>query len=466
MANLRVLLADSDNSFRTSAQRALARQGYFVIPAATGGDALAHLDNDEVDVVVADVALPPRDGLDIVRAAKERLPAPPVILLTDSSTIGAAATGVRQGAFDYLIKPFDDFTRLAVLIDRVAGKLSSAETTPDEGAPGLVPGPGAEASARFLAAATAGEDLDVLLTLYARELAQLVHAPHVVVLVMLDSAQLQFSASHGYVDRTEAAQAYRGAGGEDFAWRVVEARDFLWDLSAPMSLANGGREPQEMLGVPLYYAERALGVAIAFAAPPRETFQPATLDALRRLTQQASLTAELARVQALAARRNPSDALTGLLSREHFFDLADREFRRSWRFGEPIAALELDVDDFTRVQRLLGSSGADEVLQQVAAAVQPHVRNIDLVGRLDTDKIGVLLLMGTREHALQIAERLRRAVAEIEPMTPEGPWQMTISIGLTTYPREQCASVHDLFALAAQATRAAKRAGRNRVVAV
>jgi diguanylate cyclase (GGDEF)-like protein len=231
-------------------------------------------------------------------------------------------------------------------------------------------------------------------------------------------------------------------------------------------MSNPKREAHEMLGLPLSYANQVKGVALAFAVAPRETFQPAVLDSLRRLTQQASLTVELANARTLAELRNPFDATTGLLSRERFFELADREFRRSWRFGEPLAVVELDVDDFTKLQRLLGPGSGEQVIQQVAGAVHPRLRSVDLLGRLDTDKLGAVVVLGTREQTTKIAERLRRAVAEIELVTPDGPWQVTASLGFATYPREQCASIHDLFALASQATVAAKRAGRNRVVGV
>ncbi len=467
MANLHVLLADSDSTFRNSAQRALTRQGYFVVPAATSNDALSHLENDDIDVIVADVALPPRDGLELLHAAKSHAPPPPVSLLTDARTIGAAATGVRQGAFDYLIKPFDDFTRLAVLIDRVAGKpLTTESPVAVEASPTLSATPGEEASARFLAASVTGQDLDALLSIYAAEFAQLAHAPQTVVLLMQENAQLHFATSHGYVDRAEAARAYVNAGGEDFAWRVVEAGQLIWETTGASGLAGSSREPQEMLGLPLRYANRVQGVAIAFALTPRETFPPAMLDALGWLTQQASLAVELAHVRTLAEHRNPLDATTGLFNRTHFFERADHEFRRSWRFGEPLAVVELDVDDFIRLTQILGPGSSEQIMQQVAAAVHPRLRSVDLLGRLDADKIGAVVVHGTREQTPKIAERLRRAVAEIELATPEGPWQVTASLGVATYPREQCTSIHDLFAFAAQATQAAKRSGRNRAVSV
>ncbi len=465
MTNLRVLLADSDNSFRMSAQRALTRQGYFVVPAANGIDALRLLADDEIDVVVADVDLPARDGLELLRAVKAKSREVPVIFLTEPSAIGSAATGVREGAFDYLIKPIDDFTRLAGMIERVAGTLAPDAAAPPTENPAAEPVPSSQPNAGLVNAAVSGQDLNHLLMLYAAELAQLAHAPQVVVLVAHTDGQLHLAAAHGFTDYAEAGRAYVRSGGEDFAWHVAKTRQVVGQ-AVPITPAEGGKtETQEILGLPLLFAQDALGAAIVFMDTPREALSPEVMDGMRGLSQQASLVVELARLSALADRRNPVDPITGLLNREHFFDLADREFRRSWRFGESIGAIQLDVDDFSRLHIMLGASRSDEIMRQVARAVHPHVRNIDVVGRLDADKLGILLVNISRENALDVAERLRRAVGEIEPPIEE-PTQVTASLGVAMYPREQCASVHDLFGLSAQATRAAKRAGRNRYVAV
>lgn len=465
MTNLRVLFADSDYSFRTSAQRALSRQGYFVVPAANGVEALTLLADDNIDVVVADVELPQRDGLEVLRAVKARARVVPVILLTQPTAIASAATGVREGAFDYLIKPIDDFTRLAGMIERVAGTLSRnaraapAENSSPEAAPVGQPITG------LISAAVSGQGLNNLLLLYAAALAQLAHAPQVVVLIAHTDGQLHMAAAHGFTDYTEAGRAFVRSGGEDFAWRVAKARDIVAQ-AIPNPPAEGEKtDAPEILGLPLMFAQDALGAAIVFLGAPRESLSPEVVDGMRGLTEQASLVVELARLGALAESRNPIDPITGLLNREHFFDLADREFRRSWRFGGPIGAIQLDVDDFGRLHIQHGPTVADEIIRKVARAVHPHVRNIDVVGRLDTDKLGILLVNISRENALDVAERLRRAVGELV-LPLEEPLQLTASLGVAMYPREQCASVHDLFGLAAQATRAAKRAGRNRYVAV
>ena len=466
MANLRVLLADSDISFRTTAQRALTRQGYLVIPVANGIDALTFLGADEIDVVVADVGLPEHDGLEVLRAAKSKTPPIPVILMAEPGTVGSAEKGVGEGASDYLVKPVDDLALLVGLVEQTIGEpvpSPSSAVVEKETAQAVT---GEAATTRLLNAATSGQELTQFLELYAKEIAQLVRAQQGLVLLAHSDGQLHVAAALGFADRAEAGRVFVRTGGEEFAYRVASGRDIVDQAESVTPLGSGDPGGQILLGLPLLYAQVALGVAVIFSSGPRETMPPSALAEMRRLTQQASLAVELSRVRGLADHRNPIDPVTGLLNREHFFGLADREFRRSWRFGERIAALQLDVDDFAKLHLLLGPNEADEIMRHVARSVHTHVRNIDIVGRLDADKLGVLLLNAARDVGASVAERLRRSVAEIELPTSEGPWQVTASVGVAIYPREQCSSVHDLFGLAAQAARTAKRAGRNRVVGV
>ena len=72
MSSLRVLVADGNAAARAAAQSALTQQGYVVVPAADGIEALAQMGNNSLDVVVAQVSLPKHDGLELVRAAQEK----------------------------------------------------------------------------------------------------------------------------------------------------------------------------------------------------------------------------------------------------------------------------------------------------------------------------------------------------------------------------------------------------------
>lgn len=474
MAGLRVLIADADAGFRHQVQEMLSRQGHLVVPAADGAEALARMQNGSFDVVVADVALAKQSGLELVRAALQRDTRLPVILLATADTKAEAAIGVRAGAYDFLEKPLHDLTRLAILIDRATGgtpwpTVTTTAAQPVEGHGGVGVAPMSAhtlwpvAPSALLDTVAAGKELGDVLELFAAELARVTRAAYTLVLLAHADGQLHLSAAHGYISRAEASRSYTHTIGEPFAWQIASAQEPLWQSSDSQTKPDG----HATLGLPLVFAGQVLGIAIAHQAPPRETWAPETLAQAQRLAQEAAVAVELARLGARVKRLEPRDPITGLMSREYFFDLADRDFRRAWRFNQPLSAIVLDVDDFGKLHLLLGPREGDQVIRKIAHIVRTHVRSVDLVGRLDTDTIGLVLLMAKKEHGIAVAERLRRLIAELQVPTPdEDVWQITASFGVAAYPRENCASVFDLFALADQALRAAKRAGRNRVEGV
>lgn len=458
MADLHVLIADSDSNTRLQAQSVLTQQGYFVVPAADGNEALAHMQNGSLDVVVAQVNLPKHDGLQILRAAQEKKNPLPVILLADADTIAEAANGVREGAFDYLVKPLDDLTRLGILIERAAGQTPTPRhSSPPPPATAL--STGEAKSAGILDAIAHAQDLNALLNQFTTEFARLTRAAHSFVLLPHNDGQLHLTASHGYTTRVEAGRSYINRVGEQFALRIAATRTLKWMTS------HNGDAVEHTLGVPLLFHDQIMGIAIAHQTPPGETFSNSMLAGIQELAQQAAIAIELARLTARVKRLEPRDPVTGLFSREYFFELADRDFRRAWRFDQTMCAVVMDVDDFGTMHLELGPQETDQVMRRVAHVVREHVRKVDLVGRLSPHTIGFNLWMAQKEHGLAVAERLRLLVAEIQVPTQDDIWQVTCSLGVASY-RNSISSVFDLFGIADQALRAAKRAGRNRVEGV
>jgi DNA-binding NtrC family response regulator len=107
MANERILVVDDEKLIRMSLVDELARQGYRVEEAETGGAALAKLAEDEIDLVLLDYRLPDMDGIQVLRDIAARSPDTLVILMTAYSSIENAVQAIKLGAYDYLNKPFD-----------------------------------------------------------------------------------------------------------------------------------------------------------------------------------------------------------------------------------------------------------------------------------------------------------------------------------------------------------------------
>ena len=85
----------------------LTAAGFAVFPACSGAAAVRLLRDTPVDAVVTDLRMPDVDGLEIVRAAAESQPDAKVIIITAFATIASAIDAVKQGAFDYVSKPFE-----------------------------------------------------------------------------------------------------------------------------------------------------------------------------------------------------------------------------------------------------------------------------------------------------------------------------------------------------------------------
>ena len=101
-----LLVADDDPGLRESLERTLTREGYRVILASDGNAALERLQAGGIDLVLTDLKMPGLTGIEVLRAAKAIAPDVDVILLTAFGTVEEAVKAMKEGAYDFLTKPF------------------------------------------------------------------------------------------------------------------------------------------------------------------------------------------------------------------------------------------------------------------------------------------------------------------------------------------------------------------------
>ncbi len=106
MERARVLVVDDKENILKLFARILG-DAYEVTTAADGGRAISLIGGQEFDVVVTDLRMPGADGFEVLRAAKARSPETEVVMMTAYATVQDAVTAMKQGAYDYLQKPFD-----------------------------------------------------------------------------------------------------------------------------------------------------------------------------------------------------------------------------------------------------------------------------------------------------------------------------------------------------------------------
>src|SRR5947208_16256187 len=101
-----LLVADDDPGLRESLERTLTREGYRVILASDGNAALERLQAGGIDLVLTDLKMPGLTGIEVLRAARAIAPDVDVILLTAFGTVEEAVKAMKEGAYDFLTKPF------------------------------------------------------------------------------------------------------------------------------------------------------------------------------------------------------------------------------------------------------------------------------------------------------------------------------------------------------------------------
>ena len=124
----RVLVVDDHARIRDMVARVLVGEGHSPITAADGAQALDHLGSQRFDLVLLDLVMPRRNGLEVLRELQSRGEMPPVIVLSAVDYVAATVQALDSGAVDYVNKPF----RTAELVARIRRHIASPAPEPAE----------------------------------------------------------------------------------------------------------------------------------------------------------------------------------------------------------------------------------------------------------------------------------------------------------------------------------------------
>ncbi|MCK4803968.1 MAG: sigma-54-dependent Fis family transcriptional regulator, partial [Spirochaetes bacterium] len=113
----KLLIVDDEKNIREGLQKALTLDGYDVMLASDGREALDRIEEGDIDLVITDLKMPRLSGEELMKDALENYPYLPIIILTGHGTIENAVDAMRNGAYDFITKPLN-IDKLSLIVKR------------------------------------------------------------------------------------------------------------------------------------------------------------------------------------------------------------------------------------------------------------------------------------------------------------------------------------------------------------
>jgi two-component system, cell cycle response regulator len=241
------------------------------------------------------------------------------------------------------------------------------------------------------------------------------------------------------------------AGGE---WRERDVPVF----SHPMRI----KDHESLLVLPLLVKDEVIGT-FTVAAKRAGAFPSDRREMLGVIANQVAISMQNARMYEVVEEQATTDGLTGLVNHRTFQERFTAMLGRADRRTFAVSLLLTDIDHFKKVNDTYGHPTGDEVLRRVAVILKASARKIDIVARYGGEEFAIVLEGTDRAGALQLAERIRQEVAQQSFASPQGAFQVTLSLGVACYP-DDARDKAEIIARADQSLYAAKHGGRNRTV--
>lgn len=218
-------------------------------------------------------------------------------------------------------------------------------------------------------------------------------------------------------------------------------------------------ESASRMCIPLISFGQTLGVLALDSAEPN-AFRETELRSLESVADICATSIQNAHYVERVKQLAYLDGLTGIFNRRFFELRIMEEIERARRYGNGMAVIMADIDNFKLLNDEFGHLLGDEVLRQVSSLFHQQLRKIDVVCRYGGEEFGILLTQTSVEHAMGVAEKLRKGVETWQ--FPGVPRTVTISAGVAAHP-EHGNTRDELVRAADNGLYYAKQGGRNKV---
>ncbi len=445
----RVLVVDDDHFIRELVHDVLGSRAE-VTGCADADAALAALRREPVDLILSDLNMPGRSGLELLQSVLRDHAGTDFVLVTANASVASAIEALRMGATDYLEKPVRPEDLILALERALGRRRLLAENRKLEGELALYQ------SCRLLSGCLEPEDLFAMgldLALRSSALRRGFALYH----------RAGLPGSNGFHFRGLAESEERELR------EVLSAKPLVLPRGAPERQTRGelherlrrvGLEIPELLLVPVHGEEEG-GLICLFG--DERVLADADLARAQVVAEHAVLALRNAERYRAACDRAFIDDVTEVYNARYLLEALDREIRRSERYGTELSIVFIDLDRFKLVNDVHGHLVGSNTLRQLSRLLEVCVRQVDTVARYGGDEFTILLVDSGARLGRSVAERIRQSVERHDFEAGGGrTLRLTCSAGVSTYPAHG-RTREALLDAADKAMYRGKSLGRNRV---
>ncbi|MGV8856033.1 MAG: PleD family two-component system response regulator [Devosia sp.] len=449
----RVLIVDDIPTNVRLLEARLSAEYYETVTAASGAEALAICDSQDIDIVLLDVMMPEMDGFEVCRRLKgnARTQHVPVLMITALDQSSDRVRGLEVGADDFLTKPVDDVQLMARVKSLVRLKSLTDE---------------------LRARAMTGQQIAIEDALRAMD--TITTAGGAILIVDTDARHAEriknyLTPEHDVDILTNPADAAFQVAGAQYELALVSMS--LTDFD-PLRVCSQMRTLEHTRNLPIILIAddidkpkvvRALDLGVNdYISRPVERYELAARvrTQIRRHRYAMELRESVNNTMALAV----TDDMTGLYNRRYFDRHLGVMLGKAQELKRDMALMILDIDHFKAVNDSHGHDIGDAVLREFAVRLKRNIRGVDLACRFGGEEFVVLMPDTDFRQAEAVAERVRQSIADrVFEVGVQRPLSVTVSAGVTLN-ESMVDTPESLIKRADVALYRAKREGRNRVV--
>jgi two-component system cell cycle response regulator len=431
-----ILAVDDAPDFRRLYAELLGNAGLHVEIVSSGSQAMERLRSGGVDLVIAELALSDLDGLEVLRQSRTLTHPPEVILATGHANVDKAIEALKNGACNYLLKPFHP----EILLHLVNSSLEYRQLRDEnlslkskidlfrngQQLPGLL-------------------DMEELFEAALQPLCREVDTNRAMAFLLEeDNPRLMAYSEMMENEAIDLARSLLPLLADLEEVRLLGGSDLPSGPTLPCDIRS-------ICLLPLHRQDRIAGALALLNRPGRDLRKPLPLDNLAFLLEQTTRGFDNACCFENARKLIYTDDLTGLHNYRYLEIILDQEILRAERYGLEFSLVFVDLDYFKEVNDTRGHLAGGQALRETARLLLQSVREADILFRYGGDEFTGFLAETGAGGAAIVAERIRYNIEQHLFFTSsDNPSRLTATVGYATFP-EDATTKDEIIELADQA---------------